>query len=120
MERKSKLSLAYFFLYKLYYFFKINLKLYIVIKITLINQIIIQTDSGTIQEKAFKSELGQTLKSSIINIILEIHKNCKTKLSYLVYFAKANNIADKAKIIKLETTELNQNIATKTIKPAKK
>jgi len=37
-----------------------------------------------------------------------------------VYFAKANNIADKAKIIKLETIQLNQNIATKTINPAKK
>jgi len=38
----------------------------------------------------------------------------------LVYFAKANKTQDNAKIIKLETTELNQNIATNIINPDKK
>gem|GEM_PF-3646337 len=56
---------------KIFFYFssKIFFKLYQVIKITIISQIIIQINSGIntkISENFFKSELGQTLKSSII------------------------------------------------------
>jgi hypothetical protein len=109
----------YFLVFLIFiYFLKINFKLYTVIIITIINQIIIQTELGKIPENFDKSELGQTEKSSIIYNRLETHKNCKIKLSYFVYLAKANNPPAKINKIKLERIELNQNIATKIINQA--
>jgi len=105
----------YYYIFLVYFFLKINFKLYQVIAITKISQTIIQTELGKKLENFSKSELGQTLKSSIIKIILEIHKNCKTKLSYLVYLAKANNHPANINKIQLDNIELNQNTATKII-----
>jgi hypothetical protein len=89
---------------------------------TIMNQIIIQTDCGimtNISENFERSEVGQTLKSSMIKRTLATQRNCKMILSYEVYFAKSISIqASSNKMIK-DIMELNQMIQVKTSRAAK-
>ena len=97
-----------------------SLRLYHVMKRTKISQITIQTELGSNHEKLFKSEVGHTLKSSIINNILETQRNCNTKLSYLVYFAREKSQPANIINIKREIKPLNQKIPLKSISPDNK
>lgn len=92
-----------------------DLRLSAVIRSTIINQIIIQIDWGItikISENFERSELGHTLKSSIIKRILATHRNCRIIVSYDVYFARVMSIPARISKITKEITELNQNIQT--------
>jgi hypothetical protein len=81
---------------------------------TIINQIIIHKESG-INTNIFPnfsiSELGQTLKSSIIYNRVVIHKNCNISASYSLFFDKLNIIHAKENNINDHIIELNQTIA---------
>ena len=66
-----------------------------------------------------RSELGQTLKSSIIYNIEAIHKNCKIIESNFDFLASSIKIQASNNKIILEKIELNQKIAVKIINQAK-
>jgi len=101
-----------------YYFLNINFKLNQVIIITIISHKYIHILWGIIIKISLnfdKSELGHTLKSSIICSIVAIHKNCKIIESYFVFFAEYINIHEIKNNIRLEKIELNQKIQVKII-----
>jgi hypothetical protein len=106
-----------------HYFFKINLKFIAVINNTIISQIYIHTTCGikiNISLNFNKSELGQTLKSSIIYNSVATHKNCKIYESKFHFLAKKINHHAIINKIRLENIELNQKIQVKIINQAKK
>ena len=98
----------------------ISFRLNQVIASTSVNQIIIQINSGMIVLKLDRSELGHTLKSSIINNILATARNCKTDELSFVFLAIKISDADKIISRTVETMLLNQKIEVNIINQAKK
>ena len=87
---------------------------------TIINQANIHITSGVIiniSPNLAISELGHTLKSSIICKRVVIHKNCTINASYDSFFDTLNNNQDKLNKINDPIIELNQIIPDNINKP---